>query len=79
MAIRAQRVAASRGRRAPEATASLVSACVSGALALLLLVTSIVWFGPFRDYARCMQGANTQSAQDACVKQLENATGMSTG
>jgi hypothetical protein len=78
MAIRAQRLAADTGRRAPEATASLVSACVSGTLALLLLVTSIVWFGPLRDYAKCMSGANTQSGQDACVTQLEHSTGMST-
>lgn len=78
MAIRAQRDAALRGQRAPEATASLVSASVSGALALILLATSIVWFGPFRDYAKCMQTANTQTAQDACVKQLQNQTGMST-
>ena len=63
-------------QRASEATASLVSACVSGTLAGLLLVTSIVWFGPLTDYAKCMQGANTQSAQDQCIKQLEHQTGM---
>ena len=79
LALRAQKLASASGRRVPEATASLVSACVSGTLALLLLTTSIVWFGPLRDYAKCMQAANTQSAQDACVTQLENQTGMSTG
>jgi hypothetical protein len=78
LAIRAQRDAAIKGQRASEATASLVSACVSGTLALLLLVTSIVWFGPLRDYAKCMQSANTQSAQDVCIKQLERQTGMTT-
>jgi hypothetical protein len=78
LAIRAQRTASLKQQRASEATASLVSACVSGTLAALLLVTSIVWFGPLTDYAKCMQGANTQSAQDVCVKQLEQRTGMST-
>jgi hypothetical protein len=76
LAIRAQRTASMRHQRASEATASLVSACVSGTLAGLLLVTSIVWFGPLTDYAKCMQGANTQSAQDQCIKQLEHQTGM---
>jgi len=76
LAIRAQRAASLKRQRASEATASLVSACVSGMLAGLLLVTSIVWFGPLTDYAKCMQGANTQSAQDQCIKQLEHQTGM---
>jgi hypothetical protein len=77
MAIRAQRVAARTGKRAPEATMSIVSACLSGILALIVLVTSIVWFGQLKEYAKCMQGANTQVAQNICLTQLEDSTGMS--
>lgn len=76
MAIRAQRLAATTGKRAPEATASLVSACVSGTLAMLVLVTSVVWFGPLKDYAKCIEGANTQAAQTVCTTMLKGATGM---
>ena len=78
LSISAQRTAALKHQRASEATASMVSASVSGVLAGLLLVASIVWWTPFKDYAKCMQSANTQSAQDACVTQLENRTGMAT-
>jgi len=76
MSIRAQAVANARGRRAPEATASLVSACVTGTLALLLLVTSIVWFNQFKAYAKCVASASTQAAEDTCRQQLEDSTGM---
>lgn len=78
LSISAQRTAALKHQRASEATASMVSASVSGVLAGLLLVASIVWFTPFKDYAKCMQGANTQVAEKACLTQLENTTGMST-
>ncbi|NUR63938.1 MAG: hypothetical protein HOV87_35570 [Catenulispora sp.] len=78
LSISAQRTAALKHERASEATASMVSASVSGVLAGLLLVASIVWWGPFREYAKCMQGANTQVAEKACLTQLENRTGMST-
>ena len=78
LSISAQRTAALKHERASEATASMVSASVSGVLAGLLLVASIVWWGPFREYAKCMQGANTQAAEKACLTQLENRTGMST-
>ena len=78
LSISAQRTAALKHQRASEATASMVSASVSGVLAGLLLVASIVWWSPFKDYAKCMQGANTQVAQKACLTQLENTTGMST-
>ena len=78
LSISAQRTAALKHQRASEATASMVSASVSGVLAGLLLVASIVWWSPFKDYAKCMQGANTQVAQKACLTQLENRTGMST-
>jgi len=76
MSIRAQQAASLRGERASEATASLVSSCVTGALALILLVTSIVWFSQFRDYAKCMSSAGTQAAQEVCRKQLQDSTGM---
>ncbi|MEY9888535.1 hypothetical protein ABIA31_002183 [Catenulispora sp. MAP5-51] len=78
LSISAQRTAALKHQRASEATASMVSASVSGVLAGLLLVASIVWWTPFKDYAKCMQGANTQVAEKACLTQLENTTGMST-
>lgn len=78
LSISAQRTAALKHQRASEATASMVSASVSGVLAGLLLVASIVWWTPFKDYAKCMQGANTQVAEKACLMQLENTTGMST-
>lgn len=78
LSISAQRTAALKHQRASEATASMVSASVSGVLAGLLLVASIVWWSPFKDYAKCMQGANTQVAEKACLTQLENTTGMST-
>ena len=78
LSISAQRTAALKHQRASEATASMVSASVSGVLAGLLLVASIVWWTPFKDYAKCMQGANTQVAQKQCLTQLENSTGMST-
>jgi hypothetical protein len=78
LSISAQRTAALKHQRASEATASMVSASVSGVLAGLLLVASIVWWTPFKDYAKCMQGANTQVAEKACLTQLENKTGMST-
>ena len=78
LSISAQRTAALKHQRASEATASMVSASVSGVLAGLLLLASIVWFTPFRDYAKCMQGANTQVAEKACLTQLEKTTGMST-
>lgn len=78
LSISAQRTAALKHQRASEATASMVSASVSGVLAGLLLVASIVWFTPFKDYAKCMQGANTQVAEKACLTHLENTTGMST-
>jgi hypothetical protein len=78
LSISAQRTAALKHQRASEATASMVSASVSGVLAGLLLVASIVWWTPFKDYAKCMQGANTQVAQKSCLTQLENTTGMST-
>jgi hypothetical protein len=78
LSISAQRTAALKHQRASEATASMVSASVSGVLAGLLLVASIVWFTPFKDYAKCMQGANTQVAEKACLTQLEHTTGMST-
>jgi hypothetical protein len=78
LSISAQRTAALRHQRASEATASMVSASVSGVLAGLMLVASIVWWTPFKDYAKCMQGANTHVAEKACLTQLENTTGMST-
>jgi hypothetical protein len=78
LSISAQRTAALKHQRASEATASMVSASVSGVLAGLLLVASIVWWTPFKEYAKCMQGANTQVAEKACLTQLENRTGMST-
>ncbi|GAA1977496.1 hypothetical protein [Catenulispora subtropica] len=78
LSISAQRTAALKRQRASEATASMVSASVSGVLAGLLLVASIVWWTPFKEYARCMQGANTQVAEKACLTQLEGRTGMST-
>ena len=78
LSISAQRTAALKHQRASEATASMVSASVSGVLAGLLLVASIVWWTPFKDYAKCMQGANTQVAEKACLTKLENTTGMST-
>ena len=76
MSIRAQQSAAARGRRTSEATASLVSSVVTGSLALLLLVASIVWFNQFKAYAKCMATAGTQAAQDVCRTQLEESTGM---
>jgi hypothetical protein len=78
LCISAQRTAALKHQRASEATASMVSASISGVLAGLMLVASIVWWTPFKDYAKCMQGANTQVAEKACLTQLENTTGMST-
>ena len=78
LSISAQRAAALKRQRASEATASMVSASVSGVLAGLLLVASIVWWTPFKEYAKCMQGANTQAAQKACLTDLEHRTGMST-
>ena len=78
LSISAQRTAALKHQRASEATASMVSASVSGVLAGLLLVASIVWWTPFKEYAKCMQGANTQVAEKTCLTQLENKTGMST-
>ena len=78
LSISAQRTAALKHQRASEATASMVSASISGVLAGLLLVASIVWWTPFKDYAKCMQGANTQVAEKACLTKLENTTGMST-
>jgi hypothetical protein len=78
LSISAQRTAALKHERASEATASMVSASVSGVLAGLLLVASIVWWAPFKEYAKCMQGANTQVAEKVCLTQLENRTGMST-
>ncbi|MEY9861897.1 hypothetical protein ABH935_007540 [Catenulispora sp. GAS73] len=78
LSISAQRTAALKHQRASEATASMVSASVSGVLAGLLLVASIVWWTPFKDYAKCMEGANTQVAEKMCLTQLENSTGMST-
>lgn len=78
LSISAQRTAALKHQRASEATASMVSASVSGVLAGLLLVASIVWWTPFKDYAKCMQGANTQVAEKTCLTHLENTTGMST-
>ncbi|MFL6115050.1 MAG: stage II sporulation protein M [Catenulispora sp.] len=78
LSISAQRAAALKRQRASEATASMVSASVSGVLAGLLLVASIVWWTPFKEYAKCMQGANTQAVQKACLTDLENRTGMST-
>jgi hypothetical protein len=78
LSISAQRTAALKRQRASEATASMVSASVSGVLAGLLLVASIVWWAPFKEYAKCMQGANTQVAEKSCLTQLESRTGMST-
>ncbi|MFD0630992.1 hypothetical protein ACFQ9X_04350 [Catenulispora yoronensis] len=78
LSISAQRTAALKHQRASEATASMVSASVSGVLAGLLLVASIVWWTPFKEYAKCMQGANTQVAEKGCLTQLEDRTGMST-
>jgi hypothetical protein len=76
MAIRAQMAGSRVGKRASEATMALVSACLSGALALMLLVMSIVWYSQLKNYATCMQAANTQTAQTQCLTTLEDKTGM---
>jgi hypothetical protein len=61
--------------RAPEATVSMIVSALVGLLALCLVGLSIVEFGPLRDYASCMGGANTISAQDQCAQDFANRVG----
>jgi ABC-type amino acid transport system permease subunit len=71
-----------RARRAgtmrPRGAVAGIVIGVIGALVSMLLLVGIVAFWPqFNDFSRCMQSANTPSAQQACQDQLNRSVGIS--
>jgi hypothetical protein len=63
--IRASRAA----MRSPEAVLSIVSAVLSGVIALTLVVFTVADYGPLHDYSTCMRDANTIAGQTFCQDQ----------
>jgi len=69
----AQRDAARRSQRAPEAVAAVVWSGISTLIAVGVVAISLAFFPQLRAYSDCMHSANTIAGQNACTQQLDHS------
>jgi hypothetical protein len=73
LGVFAQRDAARKQQRAPEAVASVVWSGISTLIALGVVAMSLIFYPQLREYSDCMRAANTVAGQNACQQQLNNS------
>lgn len=69
----AQRDAARRSQRAPEAVASVVWGGISTLIAVAIVAFSLIFYPQLRDFSNCMRSANTIAGQNVCQQQFDNS------
>jgi hypothetical protein len=69
----AQRDAARRSQRAPEAVAAVVWSGISTLIAVGVVAISLAFYPQLHAYSDCMHSANTIAGQNACTQQLDHS------
>ena len=69
----AQRDAARRSQRAPEAVAAVIWSGLSTLIAVGVVAISLTFYPQLRAYSDCMHAANTIAGQNACTQQLDHS------
>ena len=76
LAISAMRAAKRAGTRRPRATiAAVVLSGVGTLFSGITLISFLVFWSQYMQYANCMNGAATVATQNACWTQLQNSVG----
>ena len=76
LAISAMRAAKRAGTRRPRATITAVVLSAVGTLfSGIALISFLVFWSQYMQYANCMNGAATVATQNACWTQLQNSVG----
>jgi hypothetical protein len=73
LGVFAQREAARRSQRAPEAVSAVVWSALTTLVAVAVVAISLAFYPQLRDYSHCMRTANTIAGQSACQKQLDDS------
>jgi len=73
----AQRDAARRSQRAPEAVSAVVWSGISTLIAVGVVAFSLAFYPQLQTYSDCMHAANTIAGQNACTQQLNQSMTIS--
>ena len=76
LAISAMKAAKRAGSRRPRvAVASVLLGGAGAALSAFALAGLLIFWSQYMQYAKCLNGAPTTAAQNACQQQFENSIG----
>lgn len=75
LAVFAQRAAAAKGKRAPEAVGAIVWSSIGSLISLIIIAFSLIFYSQLHELSTCMHSATTVAAQNQCETNFQNQFG----